>query len=45
MDEFHLVGISMGGHTSSAYAIKYSDDVKKLVLLNAATLKLNDHAT
>ncbi|MEM8488958.1 MAG: alpha/beta fold hydrolase [Bacteroidota bacterium] len=43
--EFHLVGNSMGGHTSGAYAIKYPDDVKSLVLLNAAGLKIDDHVT
>lgn len=43
--EFHLVGNSMGGHTSGAYAIKYPDEVRSLVLLNAAGLKIDDHVT
>jgi pimeloyl-ACP methyl ester carboxylesterase len=41
--KFNLVGNSMGGHTAAAYAIKYPDEVKNLVLLNAAGLKLDDH--
>lgn len=40
---FNLVGNSMGGHTSAAYAIKYPNDVKNLILLNSAGLKLDDH--
>ncbi|WP_109829304.1 alpha/beta fold hydrolase [Reichenbachiella versicolor] len=43
--EFDLVGNSMGGHTAAAYAIKYPKEVKKLVLLNAAGLKIDDHVT
>ncbi|GAA3521614.1 hypothetical protein GCM10022393_40040 [Aquimarina addita] len=41
--KFYLAGNSMGGHISAAYAIAYPDDVKKLVLINAAGLKLDDH--
>ena len=41
--KFDLVGNSMGGHTAATYAIKYPDEVKNLVLLNAAGLKLDDH--
>ncbi|MRT93641.1 alpha/beta fold hydrolase [Ancylomarina sp. 16SWW S1-10-2] len=43
IDKFNLVGNSMGGHTSAAYAIKYPNDVKNLILLNSAGLKLDDH--
>ena len=41
--KFNLVGNSMGGHTAAAYAIKYPNDVEKLVLLNAAGITLDDH--
>ncbi len=41
--KFNLVGNSMGGHTAATYAIKYPGIVQKLVLLNAAGLKLDDH--
>ncbi|MEM7134398.1 MAG: alpha/beta fold hydrolase [Chloroflexota bacterium] len=43
--KFHLVGNSMGGHTSGAYAIKYPEDLNKLVLVNSAGLKIDDHVT
>ncbi|WP_378172407.1 alpha/beta fold hydrolase [Aquimarina sp. SS2-1] len=39
----NLVGNSMGGHTVATYAIKYPNDVKNLILLNSAGLKLDDH--
>lgn len=41
--KFYLIGNSMGGHTAAAYAIKYPSDVAKLILLNAAGVKLDDH--
>lgn len=41
--KFHLAGNSMGGHISAAYAIKYAEDVKKLILINAPGLKLDSH--
>jgi abhydrolase domain-containing protein 6 len=41
--KFNLVGNSMGGHTAAAYAIKYPNEVRKLVLLNAAGIKLDEH--
>lgn len=41
--KFNLVGNSMGGHTAAAYAVKYPNDVTKLVLLNAAGITLDDH--
>lgn len=40
---FNLAGNSMGGHISAAYAIAYPNEVKKLILLNAPGLKLDDH--
>jgi pimeloyl-ACP methyl ester carboxylesterase len=40
---FNLIGNSMGGHTAAAYAIKYPNDVKNLVLLDAAGIKIDDH--
>lgn len=43
VERFNLVGNSMGGHTAATYAIKYPEQVKSLVLLNAAGLKLDDH--
>ncbi|RMB62876.1 alpha/beta hydrolase [Dokdonia sinensis] len=43
IENFNLIGNSMGGHTAAAYAIKYPDYVKNLVLLNAAGVKLDDH--
>jgi pimeloyl-ACP methyl ester carboxylesterase len=39
----HLVGNSMGGHTVAAFAIKFPKSVDKLILLDAAGLKLDDH--
>lgn len=41
--KFLLAGNSMGGHISAAYAIAYPEDVKKLILINAPGLKLDDH--
>ena len=41
--KFNLIGNSMGGHTAAAYAVKYPNDVTKLVLLNAAGITLDDH--
>ncbi|MGB3468549.1 MAG: alpha/beta hydrolase, partial [Cyclobacteriaceae bacterium] len=43
IEKFHLAGNSMGGHVSAAYAIRYPQEVRSLVLLNAAGLKLDDH--
>jgi len=40
---FNLAGNSMGGHISAAYAIAYPEEVKKLILVNAPGLKLDDH--
>ncbi|MDN3620680.1 alpha/beta hydrolase [Polaribacter undariae] len=40
---FNLIGNSMGGHTAAAYTIKYPNDVKNLVLLDAAGIKIDDH--
>ena len=40
---FNLIGNSMGGHTAAAYAVKYPNDVSKLILLNAAGIKLDEH--
>lgn len=41
--KFHLAGNSMGGHISAAYTIAYPEDVKKLILINAPGLKLDEH--
>lgn len=38
-----LIGNSMGGHITAAYAIKYPDKVKRIVLVNAAGIKLDDN--
>ncbi|MDB4292303.1 alpha/beta hydrolase [Maribacter sp.] len=43
VSKFNLVGNSMGGHVSAAYTLAYPEEVKNLVLLNAAGLKLDDH--
>lgn len=43
VQQFNLVGNSMGGHTAAAYAVKYPNDVTKLILLNAAGITLDDH--
>lgn len=43
VDRSHMVGNSMGGHTVAAFAIKFPDSVDKLILLDAAGLKLDDH--
>ena len=43
IDTFNLVGNSMGGHISAAYAIAYPNKVTSLVLLNAPGLTLDDH--
>ncbi|MCB1169383.1 MAG: alpha/beta hydrolase [Leptospiraceae bacterium] len=40
--EFYLAGNSMGGHISAAYALMHPDRVKKLALLNAAGLRVDD---
>ncbi|AWV97450.1 alpha/beta fold hydrolase [Arcticibacterium luteifluviistationis] len=40
---FNLIGNSMGGHTAAAYAVKYPNDINKLILLNAAGIKLDEH--
>lgn len=39
----HLVGNSMGGHTSASFAIHYPEMVSTLTLVNAAGVKLDDH--
>ena len=39
---FHLVGNSMGGHLSAAYALKYPAEVSSLVLVNAPGITLPD---
>lgn len=39
---FHLVGNSMGGHISAAYALQFPEEVKSLVLLDAAGLRVDD---
>jgi abhydrolase domain-containing protein 6 len=41
--QFHLGGNSMGGHVSAAYALAYPTQVKKLILINAAGLQLDEH--
>jgi pimeloyl-ACP methyl ester carboxylesterase len=43
VNKFHLAGNSMGGHVSAAYSIAYPNNVKKLILLNAPGLKLDEH--
>ena len=43
VDEFALGGNSMGGHVSAAYAVKNPEQVRKLILVNAPGLKLDDH--
>ena len=43
IESFHLAGNSMGGHVSAAYAIAYPNEVKKMILINAPGLKLDDH--
>lgn len=40
---FHLGGNSMGGHVSVAYTIAYPENVRKLILINAPGLTLDDH--
>ncbi|WP_165731210.1 alpha/beta fold hydrolase [Polaribacter sp. 20A6] len=40
---FNLIGNSMGGHTAAAYTIKYPNDVKNLILLDAAGIKIDGH--
>lgn len=37
-----LVGNSMGGHISAAFTLKYPEMVERLVLINAAGLKVDD---
>ena len=43
IETFHLGGHSMGGHISAAYATKYQDTLKSLILINAPGLKIDDH--
>ena len=38
----HLVGNSMGGHISAAFALRYPERVGKLVLLSPAGLRVDD---
>ena len=45
LKRFHLGGNSMGGHISAGYALTYPNRVKKLLLLNAAGLKVPDNTT
>ncbi|BBM86989.1 lipase [Candidatus Uabimicrobium amorphum] len=40
--EFHLGGNSMGGHISAAYTLQYPEQVKSLLLLNAAGVTVID---
>ena len=40
LKEFYLGGNSMGGHISAAYALRYPNEIKRLILLNAAGLSL-----
>jgi pimeloyl-ACP methyl ester carboxylesterase len=43
VSKFNLIGNSMGGHTSAAYAVKYPNDINNLILLDAAGIKIDDH--
>lgn len=43
LTNFVLGGNSMGGHVSAAYTLKHSEQVTKLILVNAPGLKLDDH--
>ncbi|WP_452230405.1 alpha/beta fold hydrolase [Lacinutrix sp. MEBiC02404] len=43
VENFNLVGNSMGGHIAAAYSIAYPNAVTSLVLLNAPGLTLDDH--
>ena len=40
LKEFYLGGNSMGGHISTAYALRYPNEIKRLILLNATGLSL-----
>ena len=40
LKEFYLGGNSMGGHISTAYALRYPNEIKRLILLNAAGLSV-----
>ena len=40
LKEFYLGGNSMGGHISAAYALRYPNEIKRLILLNAAGLRV-----
>ncbi|WP_179380919.1 alpha/beta fold hydrolase [Jannaschia marina] len=42
LEGFHLVGNSMGGHTSAAFALANPERVEKLVLVNAPGLVVDD---
>ncbi|WP_372365456.1 alpha/beta fold hydrolase [Candidatus Uabimicrobium sp. HlEnr_7] len=42
LKEFHLGGNSMGGHISTAYTLRYPQQVKSLLLLNAAGVTVTD---
>lgn len=42
LEKVTLIGNSMGGHISAAYAIKHPNKVKRVVLVNSAGVKLND---
>lgn len=41
--KFNLGGNSMGGHIAAAYTIAHPKDVKKLILINAPGLSLDNH--
>jgi pimeloyl-ACP methyl ester carboxylesterase len=42
LTRFHLGGNSMGGHIAAAYALCYPDEVIKLVLIDAAGIRVGD---
>ena len=43
LDSFSLGGNSMGGHVSEAYTLEHPEKVKKLILVNAPGLDLDEH--
>lgn len=42
IEMFHLGGHSMGGHIAAAYATKYQDTLKSLIIINSPGLKIDD---
>lgn len=43
LEKYHLGGNSMGGHIAAAYAARYQDTLKGLIIINAPGLIIDDH--